>query len=81
MPAFLLTWKESGWHENIVELLDRFDRLGHVKTRWRIHAHRMAKSGDRVWILKQGRGPKGIFGVGTIAGKPKMNEAGSGKSR
>jgi len=39
----------------------------------------MAKAGDRVWLLKQGRGPKGIFGAGLITGPTFRGDAGNGK--
>jgi TPR repeat protein len=65
MTAFLLTWKETGWpHENIVRMVATLEAQGHVDEPWRVAAQNMAKPGDRVWVLKQGRGPKGIFGVG-----------------
>lgn len=40
---------------------------------------KIAKPGDRVWVLKQGRGPKGIFGAGEITGAPGRGQAGDGK--
>jgi putative restriction endonuclease len=80
MPAFLLTWKETGWpHENIVRLVATLDAQGHVDEPWRIVAHNLAKPGDRVWVLKQGRGPRGIFGAGVIIGPSVRGEAGNGK--
>ena len=67
MTAFLLTWKQTGWpHENIVRMVHTIDEHGYVDEPWRIAAHQMAKVGDRVWVLRQGRGPKGIFGAGHI---------------
>jgi Domain of unknown function (DUF3883) len=80
MTAFLLTWKESGWpYENIVRMVNEIEANGHVDEPWRIVAHNLAKRGDRVWVLKQGRGPKGVFGVGEITGPPTRGEAGNGK--
>lgn len=37
--------------------------------------------GDQVFVLKQGRGPKGIFGSGTIINKPYLGDAGNGKTQ
>jgi hypothetical protein len=82
MTAFLLTWKESGWpHENIERMVRALDTQGHVDEPWRIAAHNMAKPGDRVWALRQGRGPKGIFGAGHILAPPALGEAGNGETR
>jgi hypothetical protein len=59
--AFLLTWKESEWpHANILRMLKEFEKQGYVEEPWRIRAYQQAKPGDRVWVLKQGAGPKGI---------------------
>src|SRR5208283_3744888 len=52
---------------------------GYVDEPWLIAAHSMARSGDRVWVLRQGRGPKGIFGAGRIIGPPTLGPAGNGK--
>jgi hypothetical protein len=82
MTAFLLTWKVTGWpHENIVRMVTTREAQGHVDEPWRLAAHNIAKPGDRVWVLKQGRGPKGIFGVGEITGLPALGEAGNGKTQ
>ena len=81
MTAFLLTWKETGWpHDNLVRMAKEFEKNGFVEEPWRIAAHRKAKAGDQVWILKQGRGPKGIFAAGHILGAAQRGEAGNGKS-
>ena len=37
---------------------------GYVEEPWRIAAHKLARAGDRVWVLRQGKGPKAIFGAG-----------------
>jgi hypothetical protein len=80
MAAFLLTWKEKGWpHENIVRMVRTLDELGYVDEPWRIAAHKMAKKDDRVWVLRQGRGPKGIFGAGHIMDRAEPGDTGNGK--
>jgi hypothetical protein len=80
MTGFLLTWKETGWpYENIVRMVREIEVQGYVEEPWRLAAHRTARPGDRVWLFKQGRGPKGIFGAGQIAGEPARGEAGNGK--
>lgn len=72
MTAFLLTWKEAGWpRENIERMAAQFDRAGEVVEPWRIAAHRQVKPGDEAWLLKQGKGPTGIFGFGVILSNPR----------
>lgn len=78
--AFLLTWKASGWpHENILRMIATLQSQGYVDEPWRLRSSRKAKVGARVWLLKQGPGPKVIFGEGTLLQPPMMQEAGNGK--
>lgn len=77
MPAYWLTYKpltasaDRGWPAaKLTELVQRFKADPDTTTLWRIVAHRAAKVGDRVYLFKQGVGPRGIFGVGTIADEP-----------
>lgn len=78
--AFLLTWKASGWpHENILRMIDILERQGFVDEPWRLRASRKAKVGDPVWLLKQGPGPKVIFGEGVIVAPPTLQDSGNGK--
>lgn len=80
MTAFLLTWKETGWpHENIVRMVRTVAEKGYVDEPWRLAAHNMAKPGDIVWVLKQGRGAKGFFGRGRVTAGAVQGEAGNGK--
>jgi hypothetical protein len=85
MTAFLLTWKEEGkggWpHENIVRLVHTLERDGFVDEPWRIAAYTKARAGDRAWLLKQGRGAKGIFGVGVITGPTALGLDGNGNTK
>lgn len=74
--AFLLTWKASGWpHENILRMIETLQAQGFVDEPWRLRSSRRAKVGDQVWLLKQGPGPKVIFGEGVIAaGAPECGQ-------
>jgi hypothetical protein len=67
MTAFLLTWKDKVWpYANIQRMLAKFAANGYVDEAWRIRSNRRAKVGDRVWLLRQGKGPKIVFGSGRI---------------
>lgn len=65
-PAFLLTWKDGNPPH-------AFENFKTIET-WRFRSHKQAKVGDEVYLLKQGRGPRGIFGRGIII-KPPYNFA------
>jgi hypothetical protein len=58
-----------------------YQRVGFVDETWRIKAYKKAKVGDRVWLLRQGRGPKCIFGVGKILAPPAIGQSGQDKTQ
>lgn len=67
MPALLLTWVEAKWpHENIAEMVRKFEAQGFVEEPWNIAAYKQARVGHDVWLLKQGKGSKVIFGHGRL---------------
>ncbi len=76
MPAFWLTYEEKsaaapqGWPiEELRRLIRRFQVNPAVTMGWwRLAAHRSAGIGDRVYLFRQGKGPRGIFGTGRIMG-------------
>lgn len=72
MTAFWMTWKPEGWPiERLRDLIRRFEKDPAGTTEaWRILAHRQAHVGGRAYLFKQGKGQRGIFGVGTIVSEP-----------
>ena len=77
MSAFLITWRPAGevkgrgWAEsNIQRLVDRLVKSGAVRESWPFSAYRMAKKGDRVFLVRQGRRGHALFGYGRIVTIP-----------
>ncbi len=80
MTSYLMTWKESGWpHSNIVQMVNRFKRDGYVDEPWRVFSHKKIKRKDGIWLLRQGKGLRGIFGFGSVIGDPYRGERGDGE--
>jgi hypothetical protein len=79
VTTFLLTWKQSGWpHEEILRMVAQRRAQGYVQERWRIAAHKMARAGDRVWIvwmLLQGWGLKVFLAPGESPGRRSLAPA------
>lgn len=68
---FLFTWKSQHWpYDNVRKLIETFRSAGTVEEPWSCAAHKKIGSGDRAYLLKQGR-PIGIWGRGTVVGTPK----------
>ncbi len=67
---FLFTWKPEHWsHDDLYKLVESFQSTGSTEEKWRCAAHKKILPGDRAYLLKQGK-PIGIFGRGTVIGKP-----------
>ena len=85
MGAYWLTFKPygpsvpRGWPiEELRKLITRFANDPATATEWwRIASHRSATIGDRVYVFKQGDGPRGIFGVGNIIDGPEARATSS----
>jgi 5-methylcytosine-specific restriction protein A len=70
MNAYMMTWSTAGgWpHEELKKIVEKLSVNRDID--WRISAYKKAEIGDRVYFYKQGKGPKGVFGVGNIVSKP-----------
>lgn len=83
MAAYWLTFKQKdrtaprGWPlEELQALIARFNASPSTATEWwRVSSHRSAKQGDRVFVFKQGQGPRGVFASGTIVGGPEERDS------
>src|SRR4051812_27839741 len=76
MGNLLITWAPTGWpHKMLRARIDRFRQHGFVEEDWRILSHKLAQPGDAVFALKQGKGPKVIFGYGRLMDRPSLRAA------
>lgn len=70
MNGFLFTWNPNHWLEGRLAAIQRqLERDGHYTTSWRMAAHRRVQPGDRGWLVRVGRDPRGIIGIGEVAGE------------
>lgn len=80
MSTYWLTYKPlnssspRGWPAaEMSKLVGRFDAdPATALPLWRIVSHQTARTGDRVYLFKQGADPRGIFGVGEIIDLPQL---------
>ena len=78
MDAYLLTWKPTEWgYEQLSHYLQRFED-GNKTLRWSAGTSKKIPLGSRVFLTRQGVGPRGIFGSGFTASEafeaPHYNE-------
>lgn len=68
MRTFLLTWNPTRWEwDDLPETVERVRRGESDEDRWSAGVRRSGiEPGDRFFILRQGKEPRGIFGSGEI---------------
>ena len=70
MSSFLLTWNPRTWNWTELPALLRKSRAGKtVEVAWRCR-NKSARPGDTVFLLHQGKEPRGIMGSGTVLRGP-----------
>jgi hypothetical protein len=81
MTAFLITWrptgelKGSGWPEaELLKLVRKHAQQGTVVEPWTFRPYRIAKKGDRIFLIRQGNRGHVLFGYGRISEIPKPYE-------
>nr|MDQ3012843.1 EVE domain-containing protein [Acidobacteriota bacterium] len=67
MATYLLTWnpKRSDW-DDIGEMSDTVQNGGTAETGWSCSKSKSIKTGDRVFFIRLGIPPKGIFASGNV---------------
>ncbi|MFP3714709.1 protein NO VEIN domain-containing protein [Puerhibacterium sp. TATVAM-FAB25] len=73
MPATLLTWNPAVWRFEEGEWardLDSIEHLGAATGRWSVGRVKNIPVGRRVFLLRQGTGPRGIVGSGYTTSEP-----------
>ncbi|MFC1507839.1 HNH endonuclease [Pseudomonadota bacterium] len=74
MSTYLLTWKPTEWdYEKLKERLDEFES-GNTIQRWSCGTTKSIAIGSRVFLMKQGKGARGIFGSGVVEQVPFQDE-------
>lgn len=68
MRVVLLTWNPQKWHWKTLrrDVAGVRRREAAVETSWSTGSSRSVKRGDRFYLLKQGKPPRGIMGSGRI---------------
>lgn len=71
MATYLLTWNPRRWAwRDLAAEARRLRRGREVKGRWGCGNVKSIKPGDRFFLLRQGRPPRGIVASGSIASVP-----------
>lgn len=67
MATYLLVWNPNRWHwAGLSELVEQVGRGQPVVRRWSCGSNKRIEQGDRVFLIRLGREPKGIIGSGHV---------------
>lgn len=65
MPTYLLTWNPERWPwEDLQEYIDEINVSGHTSITWSCSHVKQIREGDRVFMIRLGSEPRGIFASG-----------------
>lgn len=65
MNTFLFVWNPDRWDwTDLEESIDRFEKIGYEEIRWSCGNSKSIIKGDRVFLVRLGKDPRGIMGSG-----------------
>lgn len=74
--TYLLTWNPERWEwTELQDDLRAYARKGHLDCRWSCGNTKKIKKGDRFFLIKLGKEPRGIIGSGVILLKPDRGDS------
>ncbi|MEQ1644447.1 MAG: HNH endonuclease [Pyrinomonadaceae bacterium] len=82
MSAYLLLWNPKKWDWTSLEAdIVTVDLTGRSSQRWSCGVTKSIQPGDRIFLLRVGREPKGIIGAGFAYSNPFYEQHWSGEAR
>ncbi len=72
MPTYLLAWNPSRWEwkdEDLSRMVHAIEKGEIITDRWSCGKTKRIKKGDRVFLIRLGEDPRGIFGSGIVTRK------------
>jgi len=65
MSTFLFAWNPNRWEwVDLEESIEHLETVGYVERRWSCGNSKSIKKGDRVFLIRLGKEPRGIMGSG-----------------
>lgn len=63
--TYLFAWNPNEWDwTDLQTSIDHLNNVGHVERRWSCGNSKRIKKGDRIFLIRLGKNPKGIIGSG-----------------
>lgn len=82
MNAFLFAWNPDKWPwPDLEHDVKNLEETGIFVDAWSCASHKAVREGDKAYLIKLGKDPKGIIGSGFISSEPFMGENHRGQPR
>ncbi len=82
MKTYLLLWNPNRWDWDTLESdIEQVDLTGRCSQSWSCGVTKSIESGDRIFLLRVGKEPKGIVGAGFASTPPFLGKHWSGEDR
>lgn len=82
MRAFLFAWNPDKWEwPDLEQDVKDLAETGVFVDAWSCASHKAVREGDKAYLIKLGKEPKGIMGSGFISSEPFMGENHRGQPR
>lgn len=67
MKTFLFAWNPKKWNwTTLVQSIDQIEMTGRASEKWSVVSHKKIHPGDRAFLIRLGKEPKGIMGAGFV---------------
>ncbi|MGK9123908.1 HNH endonuclease [Olivibacter sp. SA151] len=82
MGTFLFAWNPKKWDwKTLEENISRIKLEGSAKEEWSVASYRKIQRGDRAFLMRLGKEPKGIMAAGFVSTMPFLSKHWSGEER
>jgi 5-methylcytosine-specific restriction protein A len=80
--TYLFVWNPEVWKWiHLEQSIEQLQKTGSVTEAWSCSSHKKVKPGDRAFLMKVGKSPKGIMASATIISNPFFSEFRSGEDK
>ena len=82
MKTFLFAWNPKKWDWTTLEQsIEQIQQTGRVNEKWSVISHKKISPGDRAFLMRLGKEPKGIMAAGFVATPPFLSQHWSGEDK
>ena len=82
MKTFLFAWNPNKWDWTTLEQsIEEIKKTGKITDKWSVVSHKKIKPGDRVFLMRLGKEPKGIMASGFVSSSPFLSKHWGGEDK